>query len=164
MILRVAKKHLFRVVIDLDSISGLPSRLFSVATSPGSQVLVAKKEGLVEEGQAIDMVVFDEWAVQDKVPRSQQRSGTATHEALLDSHTQKEKSDAVEGLGSPGELEHCRNEGVEGHRDSEADRNMPNSVGIQGEAQGIPVVGVDTDLPFAVCGQGVVNEGCDYLE
>ena len=164
MPLKVSKKHLCRVAIDLDSTSGLLTRSFSEATSPESQVLVAKKEDLVWEVQAIDTVAFDAWAAQNKVPRNQQRSGTATHEALLDSRTRKEKSDAVEGLGSPEELEHCRNEGVEGHRDSAGDRNMQDSAGSPEEGPGIPVVGVDIDLPFAVCDQVVGNAGCDYQE
>lgn len=69
------------MAIDLGSILGWQSRWFSEAMSPGSLGLVAKLEDQVEEGQATDMEAFDVWVVQDKGPRNQQRSGTATHEA-----------------------------------------------------------------------------------
>lgn len=102
-------------------------------------------------------MAFDDWVEQDKVPRNQQRSGTATHEAWLDSHNRKEESDGAEGQGTLGELEHYRNEGVEGHMDSAADQNMQDSAGIQGEGPDIRVAGVYIDHPFAVDGQVVGN-------
>lgn len=75
-----------------------------------------------------------------------------------------EASDAVEGLGTPEELEYYRNEGVEGHMDSAADRHMQDSAGIQGGGLGIRVVGVDIVLPFVVGGQVVGNGGYDCQE
>lgn len=74
------------------------------------------------------------------------------------------ESDEEVGLGTPEELEHCRNVEVEGHKDSVVDRNMQDSVGIQGEGQGIPVVGVDIDHPFEVGGRVVGNADYDFQE